>query len=107
MVRYEIGDRDVDLVAHSRNDWNRRIGDGTRDGFVVERPQIFASAAAASDYQHIDLAKPADALYRRDYLGGCVGALNGGGTHDQTHVRRAAPNHGYHITERSAIRTRH
>ena len=52
-VRYEIGDGEVRLVADSRNNRDRRRRDCPRDGFFVERPQIFERTAAAREDDNV------------------------------------------------------
>lgn len=43
----EITDSEVDFVADGGDNGNGRFEDGARDGFFVERPEIFQAAAAA------------------------------------------------------------
>ena len=50
----QIGQRDVDFMAHRRDHWNARSVNCTDDHFFVERPKIFQAAATAADHQNVD-----------------------------------------------------
>ena len=52
----QIGQRDVDFVADRRDDRNSRSRNRPHDRLLVERPQVFQTAAAARDDQAIDRA---------------------------------------------------
>ena len=53
LVGYEIGDGEVDFVAHSADDRYRAGMDGAGHRFLVERPQVFQRAAAAGQDEDI------------------------------------------------------
>ncbi len=50
----EIGDREIDLVSNRGDDRQFCRGNGARDDFLIELPQIFDAAAAARDDDQID-----------------------------------------------------
>ncbi len=68
-VRDEIGDREVGFVAHAGDHGNRRRGDGPRDDFFVERPQVFERAAAARDDEHVRKFHAVEIAHGRGDLG--------------------------------------
>ena len=50
----EVGERDIDFVAHSRHDRYRRGEDRPHEHLFVETPEILEAAAAADQRDHVD-----------------------------------------------------
>ncbi len=49
----EIGDGEIGLVADAGDDGNGAGGNGARDGFFVESPEVFERAAAAREDENV------------------------------------------------------
>jgi len=63
-VGRKVREREVDLVAHRRDDRKGRSGDRAYGHFLVERPQIFERTAAAPDDQDVEPAQAIEAFDR-------------------------------------------
>src|SRR5262245_26121729 len=74
-VRNEIADREIDLVADSRDDRLLASHDGTRYTLFIERPQIFhrSTTTGHDDDIHVGAAEAIDAFHN---LKRCCIALN-------------------------------
>src|SRR5438067_11551993 len=75
-MRDEVSDRDVGLVSDGRNDGDLTTGDGARDDFFVEGPEIFDRSAAPSNDDDVDSRDETDGAYSNTDLERGVFALH-------------------------------
>ena len=106
LIRDEVGDRDVGLVAHAADDRNAASVDRARDGFLVERHQVFERAAAPGQDQHVALATCSRELQRLHDFARCRLALHRNGVDQDRHGREAALQDVQDVAQRSAGRRR-
>src|ERR671925_596028 len=59
-VRDEIGHGEIRLVSNAGDHWHSASGDGARDDFLVERPQILERPAAPGEDHHVNTSDLAD-----------------------------------------------
>ena len=99
VVRDEIADREVGLVADRRDDRPGRGEDRAGDALVVEAGQLLRRAAAAPDDHDVDgaavgVAPGGEPLERRDQLDGGAVALDGAVAEHDLADREAARQDG-------------
>ena len=115
-VRGEVGERDVDLVAHAAHDRHRVRDHRAHDPLVVERPQVLERAAAAGEDRHgrrlvraavsrraRRSSAPAAGTRSRCYAGAPVALDLARDEHDAGH-RPAAREHRAHVAPDGAGR---
>src|SRR5581483_3563648 len=103
MIGDEIANRDVNLVTDGRDRGNCACGDGTSDAFIVECPEIFACATAASYDHHIGTG-PAIHLVEGEaqLFGSCI-PLDRCRDDDEAHVRSTTTQNRHDVVQRSAV----
>ncbi|MDR8939456.1 hypothetical protein FEP67_04374 [Burkholderia multivorans] len=105
-VGREIGDREIGFVPDAADDRQFARRNRARERFVVERPQIFDRAAAATDEQHVDLAPRVRRLHGGDELLRRARTLYGRRIHDHRDMRRATRERGQHVAQRGGLQRR-
>ncbi|MNC12986.1 hypothetical protein D3C75_607160 [compost metagenome] len=98
----EVADGDVHLVAHSAHHRNGGACDGAGHRLLVEAPEIFKGAAAATDDEHIHLGAAVGKSDGRDYLGDGGAALHLGRVDEDRQIRGAALEHRQHVVQGGA-----
>ena len=103
----EIGDREIRLVPHRRDDRDGGGGDRPRDHLLVESPEVLHRAAAAADDEHVDVAPPGQLRDRRRDLRTRPLALDAHRVEEHPHVGEAPAEHGDDVADHRAGRAGH
>ncbi len=96
-VGHEVADSGIDLMSDGRDHGNAGGGDGTGHYLFVEGPEVFQTAAAAGDDNHLapwelrqnGLADGVEALNAEGDLGRSAGALDTGPADQDIEVGKA------------------
>ena len=99
----EVGNRHVGFVADGRDHRHRAGGNRPGDDFLVEGPQVFDRAAAASGDDDIHAGHGADQPQSARNLAGRALALHARGRNHQVRVGIAAPQHPDDVAQRRAV----
>ena len=101
----KVGDREVDLMPHGRDDGqDRDAGDRARQIFVVEAPEILDAAAAAREHDDLPQGAAVSQLEPPEDLARGLVALDDGRDHGHAHLGRAPALDIEHVLDRRARR---
>ncbi len=75
-IRHKVGDGEIDLVTHRRNDGNGAAKDRPGNFFFVEGPQILDRPASPADDENIETREASQMVDSLHDLLGCAFALN-------------------------------
>jgi len=98
----EVGDGEVDLVAHRAHHRHRAGGHGARDRLVVEGHQVLQRAAAAGQQQRVVAAAGGGLAQHRHDRRRRLAALHRHRQHLHLHQRPAPRQHAQHVAHRGA-----
>ncbi len=98
----EVRDREVHLMADSRDHGCRQGVQRSCHDFLVERPQILERTSAARENQQIAVAAPIGECQRLSDLGGRLLPLNRGRVHQNPYGRESSTKYRDDISDRGA-----
>ncbi len=100
----EIGDGEIDLMAHGADHWADRGANGPGQGFVVEGLEVLDRAAAPAENNGVGGRQVGvDGRQRLDYFSGGLVALHRNGIDGEVERGQAAPGDAEEIVHRCPV----